>query len=79
VGVGEFVRQWVLLARRQAFRPGSGEHCLVMAVGGSAGHSGCWQLDVSEGGSNGEANGRHWRVRVSDFQYGDGVGMEPGF
>lgn len=69
VGVAEYVRQWVLLARRQAFRPGSGEHRLVMAVGGSAGHSGCWNLDVSEGVSTGDGSGRRWQVRVSSFQY----------
>jgi replicative DNA helicase len=70
VGVGEYVRQWLLLARRQPFRPGSGEHHLVMAVGGSAGHSGCWSLYVNECVSAGDGKERRWHVCVSDFKHG---------
>lgn len=76
VGVGEYVRQWILLARRQPFRPGSGEHRLVMAVGGSSGHSGCWHLDVSEGALKADGKGRRWQVRVSDFQHDPEPHME---
>jgi replicative DNA helicase len=65
VGVGEYVRQWILLARRQPFRPGTGDHRLVMAAGGSSGHSGAWNLDVSEGTLTTGGKGRRWQVRVS--------------
>ena len=61
-GIGEFVRQWLLLGRRAPYRPGSGRHELVLHIGGSAGHSGLWQLDVDEGVG---ATGRRWEVRVS--------------
>jgi replicative DNA helicase len=64
VGVGEFVRQWILLSRRERYRPGSGEHQLLMAVGGSAGHSGCWTVDVKEGVLNATLGGRGWKVRT---------------
>jgi hypothetical protein len=72
VGVAEYARQWILLARRQVFVPGSGEHHLVMVVGGSAGHSGCWNLDVSEGALTDDGSRRRWQVRVSDFDHGSG-------
>jgi replicative DNA helicase len=64
VGVGEFVRQWILLSRRERYRPGSGEHQLLMAVGGSAGHSGCWTVHVQEGVLNATLGGRGWKVRT---------------
>jgi replicative DNA helicase len=67
VGVGEFVRQWILLSRRARYRPGSGEHELLMAVGGSAGHSGCWTVDVQEGVLNAKLGGRGWKVRTGHW------------
>jgi replicative DNA helicase len=69
-GVAEYVRQWLLLARREPFQPGSGVHRLVMAAGGSAGHSGCWNLEVDEGSGNGKG-GRRWQVRVGDLDSGE--------
>ena len=36
-GVGEFVRQWVLVGRRTPYQPGTGAHDLLLTVGGSAG------------------------------------------
>src|SRR5262249_14115104 len=41
-GVGEFVRQWVLVNRRQPFRRGTA-HRLLLSSGGNAGHGGQWQ------------------------------------
>lgn len=62
-GFQEFARQWVLLNRRTLYQKGSGRHELWMTSGGSAGHSGLWALDISEGLAD-DPDGRHWSVRV---------------
>jgi hypothetical protein len=63
-GVSEFVRQWILLGRREPFRPGSGRHQLLMSAGGNAGHSGFWNVDVDEGVLKADLTGRRWKVSV---------------
>jgi hypothetical protein len=63
-GWAEWARQWILLNRREPYDPASdGEHKLWMAVGGSAGHSGLWGLDVTEGRRT-DPEGRRWDVTL---------------
>ncbi|MCY2987173.1 MAG: bifunctional DNA primase/polymerase [Planctomycetota bacterium] len=60
-GWAEFARQWILLNRRRDYQDGSGFHELNLRIGGSAGHSSLWHLDIDEGPSD-QAGDRKWRV-----------------
>lgn len=62
-GFPEFARQWLLISRRQKYEPGTGEHRLWLNVGGSAGHSALWGVDISEGKYDGETP-RRWGVEL---------------
>jgi hypothetical protein len=62
-GIGEFVRQWVLLSRRVPYdgeKPG--HHELWVTAGGSAGHSGSYALDIDEFSDAGFR--RDWRASL---------------
>ena len=71
-GIGEYVRQWLLINRRSPYTPGTSEHELLLAIGGSAGHSSCWEVDIDEGVLDDNFEGRKWcvTVRSDQGQYG---------
>lgn len=65
-GVAEFVRQWILISRRDPYA-GDGVHKLWLSIGGSAGHSFLGHLDVEEGVAGDNFEGRFWSTTVTPF------------
>jgi hypothetical protein len=60
-GFQEWARQWLLIGRRERYEPGTGQHRLWLNIGGSAGHSALWALNIDEGAL---PNRRKWEVTV---------------
>ena len=66
-GVTEFARQWLLLSRREAYDDGQGLQKLYMRLGGSAGFSSLWALDVDQGTLNTDFEGQKWNVEIRTY------------
>jgi hypothetical protein len=64
-GMAEYMRQWILMRRRERYVPGSGEHKLTLVIGGSAGHAGEWCVDIKEGAVDEKFQGRYWEPKVT--------------
>lgn len=64
-GFAEFVRQFILVNRKDEYVEGSGYHRLSMSIGGSAGHSGGYVVEIDEGKMEDDFQGRKWEVRVT--------------
>ena len=64
-GFSEWIRQWLLIGRRCKYDADAapGHHELWLNVGGSAGHSGLWGVDIDEGTRQDEY-GRRWDLSV---------------
>jgi hypothetical protein len=63
-GFAEYFRQWVLIGRREEYRPGTGDHRLWVNIGGSAGHQHLWGVAIDEGVPT-DPGGRRWDVVVT--------------
>lgn len=64
-GINEFVRQWVLVARRERFNAETGINRLHFHYGGSAGQFGEYAVDIDEGRLADDFTGRKWLVSIS--------------
>lgn len=63
-GFSEFAGQWWLLSRREKYDADQpGEHALWLNIGGRAGHSALYAVDVHEG-TRSDLEGRRWGVDV---------------
>ena len=72
-GFQEWVRQWFLIGRRQKYDPDQGgHHELWINVGGSAGHSGLWGVDIDEGSRQDPGGVRVLRVSEARQQAAEG-------
>jgi hypothetical protein len=62
-GIQEFARQWVLVNRETAYRPGNGQHQFLLNIGGSSGHSSLWRAEINEGTTKEDGTGgKDWDV-----------------
>ncbi|AGA28737.1 AAA family ATPase [Singulisphaera acidiphila] len=64
-GIGQFMRQWMLVAPRQQFDAETGKFYLHFCYGGSAGHCGEFAVDIEVGKLESDFDGRKWVVTIA--------------
>jgi replicative DNA helicase len=64
-GIGQFVRQWMLVAPRERFDAEVGLFRLHFGYGGSAGHCGEYALDIEVGTLSADSDRRTWKVAIA--------------
>lgn len=64
-GIGQFMRQWQLVAPRQPFDAEVGKFYLHFMYGGSAGHCGEFAVDIEVGKLTRDFDGRKWVVTIA--------------
>jgi replicative DNA helicase len=64
-GMGQFVRQWMLVAPRERFDAEIGLFKLHFAYGGSAGHCGEFAVDIEVGKLDPDMDRRCWKVTIN--------------
>lgn len=62
-GFAEHARSWLLLSRREKYVPPN-PHKLWISTGGSAGHGGCWGIDIDQGEFV-EGQPRQWNTTLT--------------
>ncbi|UUO05751.1 AAA family ATPase [Blastopirellula sp. J2-11] len=75
VGCESFAQQWMLVNRRRPFEPGSGQHHLWLTIGGNAGQSQRWGVDIDEGRLD-DPTGRKWKVALHETESLRGEAVE---
>ena len=62
-GFAEFARQWILVSRKKAYDPMTGDQHIKMVVGGSYGHGGEYDIHIQEG----VFPDRRWDIEMMDL------------
>ncbi|WP_422931786.1 AAA family ATPase [Singulisphaera sp. PoT] len=64
-GLAQFARSWLLLGRRERFKPGEDVHRLHLVAGGSSGYSSLHSLTIDRTPTTDEPDGR-WHVTLEE-------------
>lgn len=72
-GVDTHFRQWINIWRPELYVPGSGYHHLLVDVGGSAGHSQAYDIEIYEGQPGRKGNERVFSIEILTQQEADAI------
>lgn len=74
-GFEQFFRQWIVVNRKTAYKPGTGRHDLLLSAGGAMGHSSIYRVDIQEGTTDKKGK-RFWIPTVVDQREVDQTAQE---